>query len=77
MPGESAVTSLSQKRAVFPTSREVTLYQMRKIGILFINYSMLCVVCTSIRNGTNFVIFKDLLQKALENLVKFCKSEKF
>jgi len=35
MPGESVVTTLTQKRAVFP-AREVTSGQMRKIGIHFI-----------------------------------------
>jgi len=40
VPGESVVTTLTQKRAVFPTfsSREVTSGQMRKIGIHFITY---------------------------------------
>jgi len=40
MSGGSAITSLTQKRAVFPvfSSREVTLGQMRKIGIHFIIY---------------------------------------
>jgi len=38
MPGGSAITTLTQKRAVFPafSSREVTIGQMRKIGIHFI-----------------------------------------
>jgi len=37
MPAGSAFTTLTQKRAVFPafSSREVTLDQMRKIGIHF------------------------------------------
>ena len=40
MPGESVVTTLTQKWAVFPafSSREVTSSQMRKIGIHFIIY---------------------------------------
>jgi len=40
MPGRSVVTTLTQKRAVFPvfSSRDVTLGQMRKIGIHFIIY---------------------------------------
>jgi len=38
MPGGSVVTTLTQKRAVFPafSSREVTLHQLPKIGIHFI-----------------------------------------
>jgi len=40
MPGESVVTTLTQKWAVFPafSSREVTSGQMRKIVIHFIIY---------------------------------------
>jgi len=40
MPGGPVVTTLTQKRAVFPafSSRVVTLGQMRKIGIHFIIY---------------------------------------
>jgi len=40
LPGESVVTALTQKRAVFPaySSREVTSGKMRKIGIHFIIY---------------------------------------
>jgi len=40
MLGGPVVTTLTQKRTVFPvfSSREVTLGQMRKIGIYFITY---------------------------------------
>jgi len=40
MPDGSVITTLTQKRAVFTafSSREVTLGQMRKIGIHFIIY---------------------------------------
>ena len=40
IPGGSVITTLTQKRAVFPTfsSREVTFGQMRTIGIHFIIY---------------------------------------
>jgi len=43
IPGESTVTTLTQKRAVFPafSSREVTSGQIRKIGIHFIIYHFL------------------------------------
>jgi len=42
MPGGSVVTTLTQKRAVFPafSSHEVTAGQMRKIGIHFIIHRM-------------------------------------
>jgi len=44
MPGQSVVTILTQKRAVFPafSSRGVTSGQMRKIGIHFIIYLGKC-----------------------------------
>ena len=51
MPGGSVVTTLTQKRAVFPafSSREVTLGQMRKTGIHFIIYREAVVEMTQLR----------------------------
>jgi len=63
---ENDPTTLTQKRAVFPafSSREVTLGQMRKIGIHFIIYQT-TVICSASHTKPNRCLIFSFVQNVL------------